>query len=102
MDHWEDTELEAAVVAYLQMLEYERSGRQYSKAEVNLQLREHQLRGRSKGAVEYRMQNISAVLEELGDEWMRGYKPARNVGSTVKLRIASILESHRNNVPNGI
>jgi 5-methylcytosine-specific restriction protein A len=94
MDEWSDDELEAAVVAYLQMLADELSGRVYSKADANAGLREGPLKIRTKGSVEYRMQNISAVLEDLGQIWLPGYKPARNVGLGVKQRLLAILKRH--------
>jgi hypothetical protein len=34
--------------------------------------------GRSRGSVEFKHQNISAVLDELGMPWIPGYKPRRN------------------------
>jgi hypothetical protein len=40
------------------------------------------------------MQNISAVLDELGMAWIPGLKPASNVGSNVKPRIVSRLEDN--------
>lgn len=86
-DKWNDAELEAAVRGYAEMLSAEKSGRPYNKAEMNKQLRDGPLATRSKGSVEYRMQNISAVLDELGLPWIQGYKPAKNVGSAgVKIR----------------
>lgn len=78
---WSDVELEAAVRGYVKMLSAEKNGRPYNKAEINKQLRSGPLAARSKGSVEYRMQNISAVLDELGLPWIQGYKPAKNVGS---------------------
>lgn len=94
MDEWSDAELEAAVEAYLGMLAAEQANHPYSKAEINSGLREGQLSGRTKGSVEYRMQNISAVLLELGHAWLPGYKPAHNVGLGVKQRLLTILKRH--------
>jgi hypothetical protein len=34
--------------------------------------------GRTHRSVEFKHQNISAVLEELGLPWIQGYKPKRN------------------------
>lgn len=36
------------------------------------------LNGRSEGAVEFKHQNISAVLQERGLPWINGYKPREN------------------------
>lgn len=89
--HWSDDELDAVVEAYLRMLEKELQGRSYSKADANRRLREGHLEGRTKASVEYRMQNISATLQELGLRWIEGYKPAKNVGAGVKERIRTAL-----------
>jgi 5-methylcytosine-specific restriction protein A len=88
---WSDAELIATVEAYIWMQGKERAGEQYFKATVNRALREGPLADRSKGSVEYRMQNISAVLEELGCAWINGYKPSRNVGASVRKRIQDML-----------
>ncbi len=63
---WTDAELAASVAAYIEMLEHERAGEEYNKAEFNRSLREGILKNRTKASVELRMQNISAVLDELG------------------------------------
>lgn len=34
--------------------------------------------GRPRGSIEYKHQNISAVLKGLGEDWIPGYKPAFN------------------------
>jgi 5-methylcytosine-specific restriction protein A len=73
------------------MLKAEVQGREYSKADANRQLREGALSARSKGSVEYRMGNISAVLNRMGRKWISGYKPAANVGTKVRDKIMAAL-----------
>lgn len=90
---WTDHELRATVAAYLQMLREEQTGQSYSKAKYNQRLREDALATRSKASVEFRMQNISAVLDEIGHPWIKGYKPHRHVGETVKARLHQLLRS---------
>ena len=59
---WNDEELEASVDAYLKMLRLELSGQTFKKSvEIQL-LPEGPLSKRSASSVEYRMQNISAVM----------------------------------------
>jgi 5-methylcytosine-specific restriction protein A len=89
---WTDEELGAAVDAYLQMLDSERRGEAYNKAAVNRALREGPLSDRTAGSVEFRMQNISAVLNDRQLMWLSGYKPAANVGERVKARISRLLD----------
>lgn len=88
---WSDAELNAAVQAYLGMLHAELDGRPYNKAEVNRQLREGHLSARTKGSIEFRMQNISAALYELKMPWIGGYLPAKNIGSSVKEKLIELL-----------
>jgi len=92
---WSDSELEATVDAYLRMLSQERQGNPYNKADVNRRLREGTLAGRSKASIEYRMQNISAALEELCLPRIAGYIPAKNIGAGVKDRIRSVLAAKK-------
>ena len=90
---WTDEELEETVKSYLWMLEQEIAGKPYSKSGVNKNLREGELNNRTKASVEYRMQNISAVLEDYCLPRISGYLPAKNVGANTKERIGKILES---------
>ena len=90
-EDWNEAEIDAAVGAYLSMLADELAGKPYSKAEVNRTLREGALINRSKGSVEYRMGNISAVLMKLNRRWIEGYKPAANVGRNVEKTILDSL-----------
>lgn len=90
---WSDSELRAAIEAYLWMRSREFSQLPYNKSDVKNELREGLLVSRSKGSIEYRMQNISAVLMELGEPWIPGYKPASNVGENIKRRILMLLEA---------
>lgn len=69
---WSDLELQAAVDAYLSMLQREQSGLKVNKAHENRVLREGPLASRTKGSVEFRMQNISTVLAEMKQERIIG------------------------------
>ena len=75
---WTRPEVEATVQDYLDMLACELRGEGFNKAAHNRALRE-QLDGRSRGAVERKHQNISAVLLGLGLPCIDGYKPLGNV-----------------------
>lgn len=88
---WSDKELMSAVQAYLGMLRSELKGEPYNKAEINRQLRNGPLAGRTKASVEFRMQNISAALYELKMPNLAGYLPARNIGSAVKEKMVALL-----------
>lgn len=91
---WSDDELRCAIRAYLEMLRMELAGKPYSKAEVNRQLREGPLATRTKGSLEFRMQNISAALYELKMPRIAGYLPAKNIGTAVKDKMISLLREN--------
>jgi hypothetical protein len=92
-DDWSGAEIQEAVDAYLRMLHSELAGHKYNKAAVNRELREGVLRDRSRGSIEMRMCNISAVLDRRGLTYISGYKPRSNVGSKVTAMIeASLLK----------
>jgi len=93
-DNWRDIELEVAVIAYFDMLRKEQNGIPYSKVEMNRQLRQVLLSTRNKQSVEFRMANISSVLEEFCHPTIRGYKPRGHVGAGVSSRIKKAIETH--------
>lgn len=74
---WTDIENDLTVVDYFAMLADDVSGRPYSKAEHRRALLPL-LNNRSEGSVEFKHQNISAVLIGLGEDRIPGYKPAFN------------------------
>ncbi|WP_454677164.1 DUF3883 domain-containing protein [Achromobacter marplatensis] len=76
-EDWNLEEVQATVVAYFEMLRLEAAQQYYVKSEFNARLRQ-QLRARSKGSVELKFQNISAVLHGLDLPFIRGYKPRGN------------------------
>lgn len=71
---WGADELDAIVADYFAMLEAEQAGRAYFKSRHNEALRD--AIGRSHASVEFKHQNISAVLRKLGLPTIKGYKPA--------------------------
>lgn len=77
---WTEDEVRATVNAYVEMLKKELRSEPFVKMEYNKNLRKDKLQGRSSGAVEYRMQNISKVLADSGLPIIKGYLPAKNIG----------------------
>ena len=73
---WSDREIDAIVKDYFVMLEYEQTGRTFIKAEHWRELVE--AIGRSKGSIEHKHMNISAVMDALGLPYIDGYKPYKN------------------------
>jgi hypothetical protein len=74
--NWTDEELDLIISDYFLMLNDEASGIPFNKAEHN-----RLLRGkidRTEGSIEFKHQNISAVLQRLGLPRIQGYMPATN------------------------
>ena len=75
-EDWSDDQNDAIVAVYFAMLADDVAGKPYNKAEHNRALQSKI--GRGKGSIEFKHQNISAVLKGLGEDWITGYKPAFN------------------------
>ena len=71
---WTDEENDLIVADYFAMLAEDLAGRDYNKTERGRALLPR-LRNRPKGSVEFKRQNVSAVLKGLGEDWIEGYKP---------------------------
>ena len=79
--NWRDDELDAIVADYFAMLAADLSGRPYVKSTHSAALMAQI--GRTHRSVEFKHQNISAVLDELGMPWIPGYKPKRNYQNAI-------------------
>lgn len=73
---WTIEELQHLVDTYFSMLEKEQAGLPYSKAEYNRYLQTKI--ERSRGSIEMKWMNVSAVLSERGMVYVKGYKPYPN------------------------
>ena len=78
---WSKEELNASVVAYIEMRNLEQRSEKFVKKRFYEDLSKRF--GRSIKAYEYRMQNISYVYSVLGRQWIKGLRPAKNVGSNI-------------------
>ena len=74
--NWTDQEIDLIVADYFDMLKLELAGLPFVKAERNRGLQANT--GRSRGSIEFKHENISAVLLKLGMPWITGYKPMPN------------------------
>jgi len=89
---WDDAELDAIVADYFAMLDAELAGRAYVKSHHSKLLMEQI--GRTHRSVEFKHQNISAVLDELGMPRIAGYKPKRNYQNAIFDAIDRYLSAH--------
>src|SRR5712671_757715 len=90
--NWQDDELDAIVADYFAMLSSDLSGRLYVKSRHSAALMAQI--GRTHRSVEFKHQNISAVLDELGMPWIPGYKPKRNYQNAIFDAIDRYLTKH--------
>jgi len=75
-ESWTDDENDLIVADYFGMLADDLAGRPYNKAEHNRRLQTRISRSRT--SIEFKHQNVSAVLKAFGETWIPGYKPAFN------------------------
>ena len=87
---WTDAENDLIVADYFAMLAADFAGLSYNKAAHNRDLQAQIDRNRS--SIEFKHQNISAVLRALGEDWIPGYKPAQNYQGTLEEAVARWLE----------
>ena len=74
---WTNDENDLIVADYFAMLDFELARKPYSKTEHRRALGVF-LPARAEGSIEFKHQNISAVMLGLGKPWIIGYKPAAN------------------------
>ena len=74
---WSKNEVELIIADYFDMLSAELASKKYSKAEHRRNIIPL-LNNRSEGSIEFKHQNISAVLVNLGQPYLKGYLPRFN------------------------
>jgi len=91
---WSEFEVEAVVTDYFSMLLQELRRKEYSKTAHRRRLATL-LDGRSDGSVEFKHQNISAVLLGLGYPYIEGYKPRGNYQQLLAEAVRARLSNNR-------
>lgn len=90
---WSKQECEKIVSDYIDMLQDELNNAKYNKKSH----REHLLKkliNRTDGSIEYKHQNISAILIESGYPYISGYKPAFNYQGLLKETVVDYMSKH--------
>ena len=90
---WTLQEVAAIVSDYFDMLKKELSSQNYVKAEHRRNVAKL-LNERSEGSIEFKHQNISAVLIEMGLPYTSGYKPRGNYQQLLKEEVENYLSVH--------
>ena len=89
-DSWSNIEVELIIADYFNMFNAELKGESYSKAEHRRALLPL-LNNRSEGAIEFKHQNISAVLANLGQPYIKGYLPRYNYQHSLEDKVIDYL-----------
>jgi len=87
---WSNIEVELIVADYFKMLSNELKGENYSKATHRRAILPL-LTNRSDGSVEFKHQNISAVLVNFGQPYIRGYLPRFNYQKILEDKVIEYL-----------
>jgi hypothetical protein len=90
---WSQTENTLIVADYFEMLWAELQDLPYSKTEHRRKLTE-KLNERSDGSIEFKHQNISAVLVSMGLPYIDGYKPRSNTQSLLTTTVEKFIAAH--------
>lgn len=93
-DSWSNIEVELIVADYFNMLSAELKGESYSKA-VHRRAILPLLTNRSEGSIEFKHQNISAVLINQGQPYIKGYLPRFNFQKILEEKVIEYLFENR-------
>jgi hypothetical protein len=93
-EDWTNKEVALIVQDYFKMFQLELEQQKYNKSEHRQTLLPF-LNNRSNGSVEFKHQNISAVLANMGQPFIKGYKPRSNYQLILEEQVASFLREHR-------
>ena len=91
---WTDIEIKLIIEDYFSMLRSELSGESFNKAHHRRALLPL-LNSRSEGSIEFKHQNISAVLARLGQPFIRGYLPRYNYQKVLEDKVLDYLIGNR-------
>jgi len=90
---WSGDEVRLIVADYFDMLEAELLGKPFKKSDHRKALAP-KLQGRSEGSIEFKHQNVSGVLVELGLPYIEGYKPRSNYQGILATEVESFLDQN--------
>lgn len=94
MSDWSNTEVDLIIADYFAMLYLELSGVKYVKSQHRGKLIKL-LSNRSNGSIEFKHQNISAILIKLGLPFIKGYMPRYNYQHILEERVIGYLKDQR-------
>ena len=92
-DDWSEAEVRLIVADYFEMLQAELLGIAYNKTQHRQRLAP-KLNERSSGSIEFKHQNISAVLVNMGLPYIDGYKPRGNFQALLATAVEQYTSDH--------
>jgi hypothetical protein len=90
---WSKEEVALVVADYFTMLHSELRGEAYNKTEHRRALK-RAIPARNDGSIEFKHQNISAILIQMGYPYISGYKPRGNYQGLLAEGVAQFLDRH--------
>src|SRR5262245_30551796 len=90
---WTEQEVGLIVADYFDMLEAELLAKPFKKSDHRKALAP-KLQGRSDGSIEFKHQNVSGVLVDLGLPYIEGYKPRSNYQGILATEVEAFLDQN--------
>ena len=90
---WTPEHVEAMLDLYFQFLASQRADDSYQMAVYIRRLASWQ--GRSKGSIEAKMMNVSAVLNEQAHDWVTGFKPLPNYNKALLDQVTDYIDRNQ-------
>lgn len=87
---WSENENQIIVSSYLDMLDKELKKQKYDKSAVKEVLLQ-KLPNRNSASIDYKLRNISSVLEDSGFPYINGYKPAKHYQASLKEVVSTLI-----------
>lgn len=90
---WTRFEIEATVARYFDMVDRERRGVPFVKADVIRELMA-MMPARNAAGISRKFSNVSSVFNDLGLPWLGGYKPLPNIQRDLRTVVSQYLAAH--------
>ncbi len=94
---WTDEENDLLISDYFEMLKLELQGESFNKAARRRELARSV--PRSEKSIEFKQQNVSAVLDAMKHPWVTGLRPAKNYQRSLKDAVQRFLGPQQQEVP---
>jgi hypothetical protein len=92
--NWSQKEVRLIIEDYFKMFSLELSHKKFNKTAYRNELLPF-LNNREKGAIEFKHQNISAVLTQMGLPYIKGYKPRHNFQQILAEEVAKYINKNK-------